>query len=74
MDRPIGRLRCTSATASGWPSAISTARPFCAIPTSCRFPPLFVAAYALANRLGKPVVLAEPIVGAKWGVLILIPA
>lgn len=35
-------------------------------------PFLIVGAYALANRVGHPVVLAEPITGALWGALIVV--
>jgi hypothetical protein len=41
------------------------------LPAALAFPVLTVAAYELAWRLRRPVVLAEPIVGALWGAIIL---
>ncbi|MFL5607725.1 MAG: hypothetical protein ACJ8AD_14840 [Gemmatimonadaceae bacterium] len=41
------------------------------LPAAAAFPVLTVAAYELAWRLGRPVVLAEKIVGALWGAIII---
>lgn len=37
-------------------------------------PPAIVAAYWLAIRVGRPVVLAEPLAGAAWGALMVAAA